>query len=70
MVLTTLGISLAVLLVAQLPLLGLTRFLSPGIFTGGLALAAATMYLVTTLSALYPSWMASRIQPAEALRSE
>lgn len=70
LVLTTFGVALAVLLAGQLPLTGVIGFIPPGVFVGGLALAAAAMYLLTALCALYPSWMASRIPPAEALRYE
>jgi putative ABC transport system permease protein len=70
LVLTTLGISLAVLLAGQLPLTGVLPFVPPGVFAGGLALAAAIIYVLTALCAFYPSWMASRIPPAEALRYE
>lgn len=70
LILTTLGISLAVLLAGQLPLTGVIPFVPSGVFVGGLALAAAVIYLLTALCALYPSSIASRIPPAEALRYE
>lgn len=70
LVLTTLGISLAALLAGQLPLLGVFPIVPAGVFAGGMALAAATMYLLTAFCALYPSWTSSRMPPAEALRYE
>ena len=67
---TSVGLFAASLLVAQVPLLG---FLPPHFarvtliaFTG----SAALMYLLTFLCAYYPSWMATVVQPAEALHSE
>lgn len=70
LVLTTFGIALAVLLAGQVPLTGFVRYLPPEVLAGGVAVATAILYLLTTLSALYPGWMASRIPPAEALRYE
>jgi ABC-type lipoprotein release transport system permease subunit len=40
------------------------------VLTAGLALAAALIYTLVLVAALYPSWLASRVQPAEALRWE
>ena len=42
----------------------------PEVFTAGIATALAVIYGVTLLSGLYPSWLASRLEPAEALRHE
>lgn len=70
LILTTLGISLAALLAVQLPLTGVIPHVPREVYAGGLALAAGLMYLLTTLCALYPSWMAGRMPPAEALRYE
>jgi putative ABC transport system permease protein len=70
LLLTTLGVAVGAVLVAQVPILDLVDFLSPRVFFGGLVLAAGAVYLLATLSALYPSAMASRIQPAEALHYE
>ncbi|HEX7185310.1 MAG TPA: FtsX-like permease family protein [Thermoanaerobaculia bacterium] len=67
---TTLGVLLGTALVVQIPVLDLVGFIRPGVFAGGILLAMATMYLLTALCVLYPSMMASRIQPAEALRYE
>ena len=69
LLLTTLGVLLGTILVIQIPLLDLIG-IRPEIFVGGLLFAMAAIYFVATLCALYPSAMASRIQPAEALRYE
>jgi putative ABC transport system permease protein len=67
--LTTLAIVAGVALVAQLPLVG-QGFFTPSVFTIGLAAALVTIYGLTLLCALYPSWLAGRIQPAQALHYE
>lgn len=67
---TTLGVLLGTVLVLQIPVLDLVGFIRPGVFAGGILLAIAAMYLLTAVCVLYPSMMASRIHPAEALRYE
>jgi putative ABC transport system permease protein len=72
-VLTSFAIALGAVLAVQLPLLpwpdDLPR-VSRTIFIGGLAAAAGIVYLVALLSSLYPSWLASRAAPADALHYE
>ena len=58
------------IIVWQLPVLGAFSFVSPAAFTLGFAGALATIYALTLLCGLYPSWLASRLQPADALRYE
>jgi putative ABC transport system permease protein len=71
LLLTTLGVLLGTLLVIQLPVLDVFgSILRPEVFASGLVLALAAMYLLAALCALYPSMMASRVRPAEALRYE
>lgn len=68
--LTTLAVILGVAVVVQLPLLGLLRLITPAAFTGGLVGALAGIYGLTVLCAVYPGWLASRVQPAQALHYE
>jgi len=70
MLITTIGVGLGVLTVIQLPLLAVLQFLTLPVTLAGLAAALATIYLVSALAGFYPSWMATRIQPAEALHYE
>lgn len=70
LVVATLAMALGTALVVQLPILDLVEPLSPGVFAAGLATALAVIYLLAAGCALYPSWMAGRVQPAEALRWE
>ena len=67
--LTTLGVALGTVLVAQIPILDLIG-LSSRVFVAGLLFAMAAIYLLSMLCALYPSAMAARVQPADALRYE
>ncbi|MFP5286080.1 MAG: ABC transporter permease [Thermoanaerobaculia bacterium] len=69
-ILTSFGVLLGVILVIQIPVLDLVGFIRPEVFAGGLLFAMAAIYLLSTLCAFYPSSMASRVQPAEALRYE
>ena len=70
LLLTTLGVGAGALLVAQIPILDLVGFLSGRVFASGLVFAMAAIYLLSALCALYPSTMAARVQPADALRYE
>lgn len=68
--LSTLAVILGVVIVLQLPLLGVTRLVTTGELSSGLVGALAVIYAITLLCGAYPSWLASRIEPAEALRYE
>ena len=68
--LATLALIVGVIVVAQLPLLGIFALVSPTSFTVGLIGALATIYGLTLLCGLYPSWLAGRVQPAQALHYE
>lgn len=59
-----------VIVVLQFPILGVFRFVTRAAFTTGLVSALATIYALTVLCGLYPSWLASRLEPADALRYE
>jgi len=68
--LATLASILGVVIVAQLPAIGAFSILTPASFTIGLIAALCTIYAITLLCGLYPSWLAGRVQPAEALHYE
>ncbi|MCU1231798.1 MAG: macB 8 [Acidobacteria bacterium] len=68
--LSTLAVVVAVVIVLQLPILGVFALVSPPIFTFGLVAALVLIYAITLLCAAYPSWLASVVEPAEALRYE
>ncbi len=70
LLLTTLGLIAGVLLVVQFPLLDLVGFLNTKVYALGLALSLVIIYGLTLIAGLYPSWLATRVQPAEALHYE
>ena len=68
--LSTLAMVVGVVIVAQLPILGIFHVFTPAAYTIGLIGALVTVYVITLLCGLYPSWLAGRIQPAQALHYE
>lgn len=68
--LATIALILGSIIVLQLPMLGAFSVVTPSAFTIGFVGALATIYALTVLCGLYPSWLASRLQPADALRYE
>ena len=70
MLLTTIALIVGSVIVLQLPILGAFAIVTPAAFSTGFVLALATIYTLTVLCGLYPSWLASRLQPADALRYE
>jgi putative ABC transport system permease protein len=68
--LSTLAVSIGVAIVLQLPILGILRYVTPNVFALGLTSALVVIYTITLLCAAYPSWLASVIEPADALRYE
>ena len=68
--LTTLAVVAGLVIVSQLPLLGLFQLITPGAFAGGLTASLAAIYALTILCGVYPGWLASRVQPAQALHYE
>ena len=68
--LATLAVMVGLLVVAQLPIIGMFTVVTPAAYAIGIAAALATIYALTLVCGLYPSWLASRVQPAEALHYE
>jgi len=69
-VMTTLALLAGVLVAIQFPLLDIIYFVEPRIYAIGLAISVTAIYLLTFACAWYPSRMATRVEPAEALRYE
>jgi putative ABC transport system permease protein len=70
LILSSIGMALASLLILQVPFLGLMDSVnwSPVFLT--LSFSTIFMYLLASISGLYPAWLASKIQPANALHYE
>jgi len=69
-VMTTLAVVVAAALVAQIPLLNPLYWIEPHVYVVGFMMAAGVIYALTLLCGWYPSHMATRVEPAEALRYE
>jgi len=70
LVLTSFGLILGVVLVIQFPLLDLIGFISTKVYIRGLLVSLVIIYGLTIAAGLYPSWLATKVQPAEALHYE
>ena len=68
--LSTVAVVVGVILIAQLPILGVLRVVTPTAYAIGTGSALATIYGLTLLCGVYPSWLAGRVQPAQALHYE
>lgn len=69
LVVTTFGLVLGLAVAAQFPLLGVLG-VKADVYLLAMLLAAALIYALTTVCALYPSRLAAGIHPAVALREE
>jgi putative ABC transport system permease protein len=72
-IMTSLALLVGVILLAQLPLLPLPSDLDvipAGVFVGSIAISVAAIYALTLLCGWYPSRLATKVQPAEALHYE
>ncbi len=69
-VITSLGVAVGFLVAVQFPLLALVGSVGPEVYAASFALSILTIYALTLLCALYPSRLASRVRPAEALHYE
>lgn len=64
-----LGIALGMVVVAQVPVLDVVE-LEGRVFVLSLGLSVLVLLGLTALCGLYPSWLATRVQPAQALHYE
>ena len=65
-----LGLVVGLVLVAQIPLTPLFGFITQGALVAGAVTAVAVVVGIALAAGAYPSWLATRIQPADALRDE
>ena len=72
-IMTSIALLVGVLLLAQLTLLPLPpefKVVPAPVFFGSIAISVAAIYLLTLVCGWYPSRLATKIQPAEALHYE
>ena len=66
---TTIGILAALFFIFQIPLLGVIQIVTTDLGMA-LGMACISMYIIALISGLYPAWLASRVEPAQALHYE
>jgi putative ABC transport system permease protein len=70
LVITSVALLIGVAVVVQFPLLDLIGFISSEVYAASIVISLAVIYALTIVCGLYPSWMATKVQPAEALHYE
>jgi putative ABC transport system permease protein len=70
LIIATAGLGAGVAVIVQFPLLDLIGFISVEVYTMSIVISLAVIYALTIVCGLYPSWMATKVQPAEALHYE
>jgi len=70
LIITTAALIAGVALVAQFPLLDIIGSISGKVYAISIVVSLAMIYALTMACGLYPSWMATKVQPAEALHYE
>jgi putative ABC transport system permease protein len=70
LVVTTFGLLLGVIVVAQFPILQIMGWVTGSVVTISSLIAMALIYALALAAGLYPSWLAARVQPSVVLRSE
>jgi len=68
--LATVSAGIGAVLFLQAPLLGLVSGLPMQVWLGAVAVSALVLYSFVLVCGLYPSWLATRIEPARALHYE
>ncbi len=69
-IIASFGLLAGILVVVQFPLLDIIGFISGKVYFYSIIVSALIVYLLTILCSLYPGWLATRVQPAEALHYE
>jgi putative ABC transport system permease protein len=70
LVLATIALMAGLFIAMQVPLLGLYSAIGAFDYTIAMVLSAVAIYILVFICALYPSRLAMRIVPAQALRDE
>jgi putative ABC transport system permease protein len=67
---STIGIAFGCFLAIQFPLMDVIGFIEDSVYYYAIAASIIGIYGIAAICALYPAWLAARIQPAEALHNE
>src|SRR4030095_10059307 len=70
LVITSFGLAIGIVVVVQFPLLDLIGFISNKVYIFSVVLSLLLIYGLTLLCGMYPSRLATRVQPADALHYE
>ena len=70
LMLATFGSVLGCLIALQFPILDVIGFVDDKVYYFALGASLLGIYIISTICALYPGWLATKIQPAEALHNE
>jgi len=70
LIMATFAVIIGILVAIQVPILDIVAGIENSIYVFAMACSAGMIYLIVSLCALYPSWLAARIQPAAALHDE
>ncbi len=64
------GIAAGVFVAIQVPIIGVFGAVAEGVYGLAILCSAVLILMIVSICAIYPGWLASRIQPATALHSE
>jgi putative ABC transport system permease protein len=67
LIITSFSLIAGVTLVVQFPLFDVIGWVSGQVYALSLVISLAVIYLLTIICSLYPSWLATKVQPAAAL---
>ena len=68
--LTTVAVVLGAIIFLQAPLLGIAGWVPWHLYGAGALVSLLILYVLVVLCGLYPSWLATRVHPAQALHYE
>jgi putative ABC transport system permease protein len=69
-VLTMIALFIGTVLFLQLPLLGVLSFVGVGVFVSAIVAASLVIVPFVVLCGLYPGWLATQVEPSQALQYE
>jgi putative ABC transport system permease protein len=70
LIITSFGLIAGIVVVVQFPLLNIIGQFSSQVYVLSIAISLTIIYVLTIICGLYPSWLAAKVQPAEALHYE